>query len=71
MEYEVEDNNLTVINNKNLWQQAITHWNEIVDKTTSTRADIQEALNLVENTYKFYVNSINQALEEEVERNDL
>ena len=71
MEYEVEDSNLTIINNKNLWQQAIIHWNEVVDKTTSTRADIQEALNLVENTYKFYVNSINQALEEEVERNDL
>lgn len=67
MEYDVEDSNLTIINNKEIWKQAINNWNKVVDSPVSTRQDIEKALTIVESTYDFYVKSIIQALAEEVE----
>ena len=67
MEYAVEDENPRTNTAKQNWQSYIHLWQETLSDPESTKADIQRALTYIENSYKTYIDTIEKALEEEVD----
>ena len=65
-EYAVEDENYDIIQAKQLWQEKIVNWNNVVSNVNSNRTDIKIALTEIENAYDNYISLIQEALPEEV-----
>lgn len=66
-EYAVEDENPRTNIAKQNWQASIAAWQDVLSNSDSTKTDIQRALERIESMYAIYIETIEAALNEEVD----